>query len=118
MRAGTNCRGSGRQPGGALFTLAATQVSTQCKVADCLMMVLCEIGKILQSSNQFVEAERCYHQIMSQPRLPPSTRLSCIQNLATINNRRGNGVKVLSSAKKHSPCYLKLIQLMIWSRST
>ena len=77
---------------GCNFTLAATQLalhaSTQCEVTDCSRTFLCEMGRLLECSNQVTESERFYNEVLSTPGLTPSVRLMCTQGLAFVYNKR------------------------------
>lgn len=57
------------------LALAAGQVHERDvpEVTDASMMVLCDIAWLLQSSNQYVESEKCLLEVLSTPglRIPP-----------------------------------------------
>ena len=74
-----------------LYKLAETHVDCDAwEVKQNSMILLCTVGSLFQSTNQYAASERCYCEVLFTPRLVLKVRLQCIQALTRLNNRRGN----------------------------
>ena len=91
-----------------LFVLAEPQVTEwhgESALADMKQIsnnYLVEIASILNSTNSFFEAEKCFLELLSTPELSAKPRLTCLKGLASIHNQRKDWVRARQYCERGS----------------
>lgn len=89
-----------------LFSIAATQLggitrkTVPWHVTHKSLAVLFELGTLLESANQLVEAEQSYIELLSIPHLPVANRIQCLHSLVHVNNQQKKWGKALQYGKE------------------